>query len=121
MQAVKIQSTENLATKIFAGDTELKIVRSVEFNQSVKTVPVFMFEMLGFPNIEVSNAYIRFIFTPETVTNAVKVLRNTLLIDKGFYNALVASIESAIKELLTRIDRECVARRIADRIIGREE
>lgn len=48
-------------------------------------------------------------------------LRNQLLSDKELYNALVASIESAIKELPPRIDRECAARRIADRIIGREE
>lgn len=48
-------------------------------------------------------------------------LRNQLLSDKELYNTLVASIESAIKELPPHIDRKCVAKRIADRIIGREE
>lgn len=48
-------------------------------------------------------------------------LRQQLLSDKELYSAFVASIESAIKELPPHIDRECVARRIADRIIGREE
>lgn len=47
-------------------------------------------------------------------------LRNQFLSDKELYNAFVASIESAIRELPPRIDRECAARRIADRIIGRE-
>lgn len=47
--------------------------------------------------------------------------RNQLLSDKELYNALVASIESAIRELPPRIDRESAARRMADRIIGREE
>ena len=48
-------------------------------------------------------------------------LRQDLLSDKELYNAFVASIENAIRELPPRIDRECAARRIADRIIGREE
>lgn len=121
MQKVKIQSTENSYTKIFLGDSELKRVRSVEFNQSVDMAPTFTFETLGLPNIEIDNPDIRFRFTPETVTDAVKVLRHSLLTDKELYNALAASIESAIKELPPRIDRERVARRIANRIIGREE
>lgn len=48
-------------------------------------------------------------------------LRQQLLSDKELYSAFVASIESAIEELPPHIDRECAARRIADRIIGREE
>lgn len=121
MQTVKIQSTENMATKIFVGDSELKRVISIEFNQSVDTVPCFTFETIGLPDIEIDNADIRFRFTPETATDSIKVLRHRLLTDKELYNALAASMESAIKELPPRIDRECAARRIADRIIGREE
>lgn len=48
-------------------------------------------------------------------------LRQQLLSDKELYSAFVANIESAIKELPPHIDRECAARRIADRINGREE
>lgn len=48
-------------------------------------------------------------------------MKSALIEDKILYDAFVASIESAIKELPSCIDRECVARRIADRIIGREE
>ena len=47
-------------------------------------------------------------------------IRAEILADNNLYNALVSSIESAIKELPPRIDRECAAKRIADRIIGRE-
>lgn len=46
-------------------------------------------------------------------------LQSALIEDKFLYNAFVASIESAIKELPLCIDRECAAKRIADRIIGR--
>lgn len=55
------------------------------------------------------------------VKGAVKIVRDNFIEDEDLYNALAASIESAIKELPPRIDRECAARRIADRIIGREE
>lgn len=48
-------------------------------------------------------------------------LRTEVLANKELYNALVASIESALKEISPHIDRECAASRIADRIIGREE
>lgn len=49
-----------------------------------------------------------------------KKLQSALTEDKVLYDAFVARIESAIKEFPSRIDRECAARRIADRIIGRE-
>lgn len=48
-------------------------------------------------------------------------LRQELLLDKVLYDAFVASIESALLEMPSRIDIQCMARRIADRIIGREE
>lgn len=56
-----------------------------------------------------------------TKKEMITELRNQLSSDKELYNAFVASIESAIRELPTRIDRECAARRIADRIIWSEE
>lgn len=55
------------------------------------------------------------------IRKIVSELQQELLSDKELYNALVACIESAISELSTHIERECAARRIADRIIGREE
>lgn len=59
-----------------------------------------------------------------TVKENIKLfqkLQSALTEDKVLYDAFVASIESAIKELPPHIDRECAARRIADRIIWREE
>lgn len=122
MQTVKIQSIDNtMFSIVFLGDKKLEGVREVTFNQSTDTIPCFTFETLGFPDIEIDNSNIRFRFTPETVMDSVKVLRHSLITDKELYNAFVASIESAIREIPTGIDRECVARKIADRIIGREE
>lgn len=55
------------------------------------------------------------------IQGLVGQLQVEILANKYLYNSLVASIESAIRELPPRIDRERTARRIADRIIGREE
>lgn len=55
------------------------------------------------------------------VKGAAKIVRDSIIEDKVLYDAFVASIESAIKELPSCIGRECAAKRIADRIIGREE
>lgn len=55
------------------------------------------------------------------IKGAVKIVRDNLIEDKALYDAFVASIASVIRELPPRIDRECAAKRIADRIIGREE
>lgn len=124
MQTVKIKSTENLVTKIFVGDSEIKRVRNVEFSQSFDTVPCFTFETMGFPDIEIDNADIRFKFTPETVADAAKVIRHSFFTDNELYNAFVTSIESAIHDngvVCDLGDQHNLAVEIADRIIGREE
>lgn len=122
MQTVKIQSVDNtIATRVFIGDNHIEGVTNVSFEQSAGELPVFTFETHNYPNIEIDNPDIRFRFTTETITDSVKVLRHSIITDKVLYDAFVASIESAIEELPPHIDRECAARRIADRIIGREE
>ncbi len=59
--------------------------------------------------------------TVQENTELFRKLQSALTEDKVLYDAFVASIASVIKELPPHIDRECSARRIADRIIGREE
>lgn len=57
-----------------------------------------------------------------TQQELITELRNRILSDEELYNALVASIESAIKEIPpdgTWLHDAAVA--VADRIIGREE
>lgn len=50
---------------------------------------------------------------------AMENVRSSLVEDKTLYDAFVASIESALREMPPRIDMKCMAKRIADRIIGR--
>lgn len=59
--------------------------------------------------------------TVQENTKLFRKLQSELIEDKFLYNAFVASIESALKEMPPRIDRWCAAKRIADRIIGREQ
>ena len=56
-----------------------------------------------------------------TQQELINKLRNELLSDKELYNAFVASIESALKELPAGTGLYYVAQMVADRIIGREE
>lgn len=119
---VKIISGDSFKTHAFIDGVEISVkATSIHFEQNAGEVPIFTFETVNLPNIEIENADIRFRFTPETIEDSVKVIRHSLLTDKVLYDAFVASIESAIKGLPPCIDRECAARRIADRIIGREE
>lgn len=122
MQTVKIKSIDNtIFPRVFFGDKKLEGVGEVTFNQSVETVPCFTFETIGLPDIEIDNVDIRFRFTPDTIEDAAKVLIHSFDTDRKLYDAFAASIASALKEMPPRIDRWCAAKRIADRIIGREE
>ena len=118
---VKIISDDSYKTHAFIDDVKISDkATSIHFEQNAGEVPIFTFETVNLPNIEIENADIRFRFTPETIEDSVKVIRHSFLTDKILYDAFVASIESAIKELPLCIDGECAAGRIADRIIGRD-
>lgn len=57
----------------------------------------------------------------EIVQGNTTIIRNTLLSNKDCYNAFVASIESALRDMLLEIQTDEAARLIADRIIGVEK
>lgn len=73
----------------------------------------------GVPDINLDGR-VDFSFSPQTVEEAVKVLRHALMTDKDLYNGLAASIESALRELHKDDIHifENDAKFIADRIIG---
>lgn len=60
-------------------------------------IPHFTFETIGLPDIDMSGD-IRFKFTPETVQQAVIVLRNKLLTNGTLYNGFLESMLSALDE-----------------------
>lgn len=56
----------------------------------------------------------------EELTGAVQIIRESFLADKELYNALVSSIESAIKECGKKHTTSSMSHKIADRILGIE-
>lgn len=119
---VKIISDSSYKTHAFIDDIEISNkATSIQFELNAGEVPTFTFETVGIPGIEIDNADIRFRFTPETIEDAAKVICHSFSLDRELYDAFVASIESALREMPPRIDRWRAAKRIADRIIGREE
>lgn len=122
MQTVKIQSIDGTVfSNVFLGDKKLEGIREITFNQSVDTIPCFTFETVGLPDIEIDNADICFKFTPETISDSVKVIYHTYEIDNDFRNAFIASIESAIHDngvVCDISDQHDLATEIANRIMG---
>lgn len=122
MKTVKIQSIDStIFSRVFLGDKKLEGIREVTFNQSIDTIPCFTFETIGLPDIEIDNADICFKFTPETISDSVKVIYHTYEIDNDFRNAFIASIESAIHDngvVCDISDQHDLATEIANRIMG---
>lgn len=86
-----------LGTEYYIDGKKIKNVKSVDFRVAVDEIPHFTFETIGLPDIDMSGD-IRFKFTPETVQQAVIVLRNELLTKGTLYNGFLESMLSALDE-----------------------
>lgn len=97
---------------------QMEDVKRVNFNVAVDEMPCFTFEMYGMPEIEMEGD-IRFQFTPETVRDAAKVIRNEFRPGTEYYAAMVVSVENRLKWHI-RDDRErrTVAEGIVKQILG---
>lgn len=93
-----INPNENwMGTEYYIGDKKIEHVKSVDFRVAVDEFPQFTFETMGLPDIDMSGD-IRFKFTPETVQQAVMVLRNELLTKGTLYNGFLESMLSALDD-----------------------
>lgn len=93
-----INPTEGwLGTEYYIDGKKIKNVKSVDFRVVVDEIPHFTFETIGLPDIDMSGD-IRFKFTPETVQQAVIVLRNGLLTKGTLYNGFLESMLSALDD-----------------------
>lgn len=111
-----------LGTEYYINNQKIMRVKSVDFRVEVNEIPTFDFEMDGIPDINMFGD-IRFSFTPETVEEAVKVLRKELLKHTDFYNGFLASIESSVEEQKPSLpyrNSKAIAKEILKRIIGEE-
>lgn len=120
MNNVRVESSSETGTRVFVGDSELKNVRSITFEQDFDNCPEFIFRTAGFPNIAVEDAAVKFEFTPNTSLDAAKVLRHQLFSDIELYDAFRSSILSAIREAPDDIYDYELAEMILKRIMGKE-
>lgn len=107
----------------FVDGKEINEITAINFDVYAEDrIPRFEIEMNGVPDIDLDGR-IDFSFSPQTVEEAAKVMRHSFMTDKDLYNALVASIESALREstvVWEEWEYTEVARKIADRIVGIE-
>lgn len=91
-----INQNENwMGTECYIDDKKIERVKSVDFRVAVDEIPQFTFETMGLPDIDMGGD-INFRFTPETVQQAVVVLRNELMNHGELYNAFLKSMLSAL-------------------------
>uniref|UniRef100_A0AAU8B9A3 Uncharacterized protein n=1 Tax=Dulem virus 39 TaxID=3145757 RepID=A0AAU8B9A3_9CAUD len=91
----------------------------IEYTQHAGEVPQCVLEMPCLPDLDVL-ANLQFQFTPQTIQEAAKVLRRSLITDSILYDAFRGSIESALREVPAGVEVSVrdLAKSIADRIIG---
>lgn len=121
MHKVKIYTendTDFIPTHIEIDGKQMQCT-GIEYTQYVGEVPQCILEIPCMPALDIL-ANLQFQFVPQTIQEATKVLRHSLIAEKDLYNAFLASIESALKEASLSDSIETVAKSIADRIIGEE-
>ena len=98
-QRVKVvnQNEGWMGTKCYIDGNKIKNVKSIDFRVAVDEIPQFTFETMGLPEIDMGGD-IKFRFTPETVQQAVVVLRNELMNHGELYNAFLKSMLSALDD-----------------------
>ena len=64
--------------KCFIDGKEVPRVRSIDFHVAVEKIPVFEFEMLAVPDIEME-CFAQISVTSQSITDAISVLRHDLL------------------------------------------
>ena len=121
-----INRTENddqnlswVGTQCFIDEMKIKATQGVDFHVAVNEVPTFTFKTVGMPDIDMQGQ-VRFSFTPQTVEYAAEVLQHEFKTNPESYNALVSSIESALKEMPDKEElwTSDVAKSVANRIVG---
>lgn len=111
-----------MATHVYLNDEELHGIRCVEYRQAVDEVPQFKLELLRLPDIDMFG-HVEFEYTPKTIQEAMRIVRDALINDEDFMAAFISSIESSVSDqgLSSKIpfeDTLSIASKIMTRIMG---
>lgn len=108
----------------FIDGEKIPRVKSVDFHVSVDEVPIFNFEMMGAPDIEME-CLAQISVSSQSITDAISVLRHELLQHGEIYNGFKASLKSALEHYnccgLPFEPEEEIAGKILDFLIGEEK
>lgn len=122
---VKIEQDKKneMIHRVFVNGEKLKRVNHIDFNIDVAEVPQVNVGIVAGCDFE-GMADIYFDYSPYTVKEACKILREELMKHGDLYNGLLSSIESSIKDqriipLPGHTEKE-ISEKILSRIIGED-
>lgn len=122
---VKIEQNEEKRPyfRVYKDGQEITMVRHIDANFDVDEIPTVNVEIVGGCDFE-GMADIHFDYSPYTVKEACKILREELMKHGDLYNGFLSSIESSIKDqriipLPGHTEKE-IAEKILSRIIGED-
>lgn len=122
---VKIEQTTEKRPffRVYKDGQKITRVRHIDANFDVDEIPTVNVEIVGGCDFE-GMADIHFDYSPHTVKEACKILRDELLKNGELYNGFISSIESSIKDqriipLPGHTEKE-IAEKILSRIIGED-
>lgn len=116
---VKIEQDKenNHIHRVFVDGKKVDRVRTIDFCVDVYSAPEVNVEIVGGIDFE-GMADIHFDYSPYTVEEACKILRDELLKHEDLYRAFSASIYTALKELPEETWIDEIPEIILNRIIG---
>ena len=122
---VKIEQDKQneMIHRVFVNGEKLKRVNHIDFNIDVDEAPQVNVGIVGGCDFE-GMADVHFDYSPYTVKEACKILRDELLKNVELYNGFISSIESSIKDqriipLPGHTEKE-ISEKILSRIIGED-
>ena len=105
--------------RVYKDGKQLTRVRSIDFNVEAGTLPELTVEIGGGIDFD-GMADIHFDYSPHTIKEACKILREELLKHEDLYRAFSASIYSALNEMPEETWIDEIPEIILSRIIGED-
>lgn len=118
---VKIEQDKQneMIHRVFVNGEKLKRVNHIDFNIDVDEAPQVNVGIVGGCDFE-GMADVHFDYSPYTVKEACKILREEIMKRNDLFDGFVSSIQTAIEEAPNYIKNRELAERILKRIIGEE-